>query len=58
MNKEIITPCIGICSYNADGLCVGCYRTCDEIVNWFDMSDDERKSVMLQLDGRAESSFD
>ena len=58
MNKEIITPCIGICSYNADGLCAGCFRTCDEIVNWFDMSDDERKSVMLQLDSRAESSFD
>ena len=34
------------------------YRTCDEIVNWFDMSDDERKSVMIQLDSRAESSFD
>ena len=58
MSKDIITPCIGICSYNADGLCVGCFRKGDEIVNWFDMSDEERRSVMLQLDQRAQSSFD
>ena len=58
MSKEIISPCIGICFYDANGLCVGCYRTCDEIVNWCDMSDDERKSVMSQLDKRAESSFE
>lgn len=58
MTKQIVTPCIGICSYNGKGSCVGCYRTSDEIVNWFDMSDDQRDLVMKDLDRRAAESFD
>jgi predicted Fe-S protein YdhL (DUF1289 family) len=37
---------------------MGCYRSSEEIVKWFDMTNEERASIMKELNKRAESSFD
>jgi predicted Fe-S protein YdhL (DUF1289 family) len=58
MTKAIKTPCVGICSYNDNDLCVGCYRNFEEISNWFEMSDDEREKIMNQLNDRAKKLFE
>ena len=58
MSESIISPCIGICSYNSEGNCIGCYRSSEEIVKWFDMTNEERATIMKELNKRAESSFD
>ena len=53
MNQEVNSPCIGICSVDdLSGLCVGCFRTMDEISQWWDMNDAERNKVMSQLADR------
>ena len=53
MNQEISSPCIGICSVDdLSGLCVGCFRSMDEISQWWDMNDAERNKVMGQLADR------
>lgn len=53
------SPCIGICSIDeSSGYCLGCYRTIDEIKTWFDMGQDEKKSLLTQLEERQQASFD
>ena len=42
----ILTPCIGICTLAADGLCAGCHRTGDEIARWASLDDAERARIM------------
>ena len=42
----ILTPCIGICTLAADGLCTGCHRTGDEIARWASLDDAERARIM------------
>lgn len=42
----ILTPCIGICTLDANGLCAGCFRTGDEIAAWRTMDDEERRRIM------------
>ncbi len=42
----ILTPCIGICSLGADGLCEGCFRTGTEIAAWSQIGDAERLRIM------------
>lgn len=37
------------------GLCLGCFRTLDEIARWSRLSDAERESVMAELPSRRES---
>lgn len=44
--RAVLSPCVGICSLDADGLCRGCLRTVDEIAAWSRMSDAERLHVM------------
>lgn len=42
----ILTPCIGICTLAANGLCEGCFRTGDEIAAWRTLDDEERRRIM------------
>ena len=56
-DNEFSTPCIGVCQYDNEDICRGCFRTLDEISNWALMTEEERKKIMKQLDERAESLF-
>lgn len=40
--RAVLSPCIGVCSMDEQGLCAGCHRTLDEIARWGTMGDDER----------------
>jgi len=46
------TPCIHVCSLNTENLCIGCYRTIDEIMGWSSFTADERQRIMSELPGR------
>jgi predicted Fe-S protein YdhL (DUF1289 family) len=44
--RAVLSPCVGVCSLDAHGLCEGCHRTAAEIARWPQMNDDERLSFM------------
>ena len=51
---EIDSPCIKLCVIHPEErLCVGCYRTIDEIANWSRLTPDERRAIMADLPNRA-----
>jgi predicted Fe-S protein YdhL (DUF1289 family) len=43
---------VKICVIEADGLCVGCARTLEEIARWQQMTPAQRQEVMAQLPSR------
>ena len=47
--KPVLTPCIGICTLGADGLCEGCFRTGEEIGAWSLLDDRARLQLMEQV---------
>ncbi|WP_245293312.1 DUF1289 domain-containing protein [Mongoliimonas terrestris] len=48
------TPCVKTCIIDpVSRLCVGCWRTLDEIGGWSRMSEPERLAVMAVLPARA-----
>lgn len=47
MSNSPESPCISICSLDQSDVCEGCYRTGNEIVDWF-TADDERKREILE----------
>ena len=48
------SPCIRVCVLHpAEGICVGCYRTRDEIAEWSTLPPEARRSVMAELPSRA-----
>ena len=51
---EVQSPCIRICVIHPEErLCVGCYRSLDEIARWSQMSDGERQAITADLPARA-----
>jgi uncharacterized protein len=47
--KAVLSPCIGVCELDAEGLCRGCHRSSGEIARWSMMGDDERLRLMLDV---------
>ena len=47
------SPCINICVIHPhEGICVGCYRTLDEIAAWASMPAETRRAVIAELPAR------
>jgi predicted Fe-S protein YdhL (DUF1289 family) len=51
---EMDSPCVKVCVIHPEErLCVGCYRTIEEIATWSRMSAAERRDIMDDLPARA-----
>lgn len=50
------TPCVKVCFVDPKaGVCVGCFRTLDELGRWSKLSADERDAVMADLPSRRDA---
>lgn len=47
--SHIESPCISVCRYDNE-VCAGCGRTVDEVVGWYDMTDEEKQAVLNRLE--------
>ncbi len=49
------SPCIGVCMMSSEtGLCEGCYRTIEEIEQWWDLDPGEKARVIDHTTERQE----
>jgi len=54
LRKEIDSPCIKLCSIHpTERICVGCYRSMEEIGAWSSLSSEVRLEIMSELPSRA-----
>lgn len=52
--QEIESPCIRVCVVHpTERICVGCYRSIEEIAGWSRMSPEDRRALMADLPARA-----
>ena len=50
---EVDSPCVKICVMHPEAkLCVGCFRSLEEITGWSSMTAERRKEVMAELADR------
>ena len=53
----VSTPCINVCKMDANsGLCVGCFRTLDEITAWSRSDVNTRNEILAAVAQRREAS--
>jgi predicted Fe-S protein YdhL (DUF1289 family) len=51
---EVPSPCIDVCKLDDDGwLCVGCYRTVEEIRRWKEAGSAEKRAIRRAAAARA-----
>ena len=54
----IKSPCKKICSIDKEtGLCLGCYRTINEIALWIKLDDIKKKKIIFQTINRKNTSI-
>ncbi len=53
--KEVKNPCIQVCRYDDDGVCVGCYRTMQEAANWIFLSTEQKTEILRKTEERKNS---
>ncbi|WP_321924576.1 DUF1289 domain-containing protein [Paraburkholderia guartelaensis] len=47
------SPCIDVCAFDGKtGLCIGCFRTLDEIRGWKKMTDHRRHQILNEKSRR------
>ena len=51
---EVQSPCVRVCVIHPEArLCVGCYRSLDEIAEWSRMTPERRAEIVAELPARA-----
>ena len=51
---EVDSPCVKLCIVHPEErICVGCYRSIDEIASWSRLTPDQRRAVIADLPARA-----
>jgi predicted Fe-S protein YdhL (DUF1289 family) len=51
---EVQSPCVKLCTIHpTERICVGCYRTIDEISSWSRLTHEARSAIMAELPARA-----
>ena len=50
---RVPSPCVSVCRMDdASGLCVGCWRTLDEIAAWATLGDEAKRAVWQHIEQR------
>ena len=50
------SPCVGVCRMDAaSGLCLGCWRTLDEIAHWSVLDEEEKQAIWRALPARSQT---
>ncbi len=50
--QPVKSPCIEVCSLNHEDVCIGCYRTANEIIEWFSASDERKREILAAIGQR------
>ena len=54
VRDEVESPCVKLCVVHPEErICIGCYRTIEEIATWSRMTPEARRAVMADLPERA-----
>ena len=50
--QHIVSPCQNVCKIEND-VCIGCFRTLDEISSWIKLSKEKRAKIIKSLEKEA-----
>lgn len=49
------SPCVSICALDDNDICMGCYRSAQEITDWFMASADDKRAMLTLARARREA---
>lgn len=55
-DAEPQSPCISVCLLDEGDICVGCYRSADEITDWFMANAEGKREILKRARERREAA--
>ncbi len=52
---EVRSPCVSICALDERDICVGCYRSAEEITDWYMANREEKEAILRRARQRLEA---
>jgi predicted Fe-S protein YdhL (DUF1289 family) len=53
VSEDVPSPCVNVCQMHPQKhYCVGCLRTIEEIGNWLEMRNEEKREVLARIEQR------
>lgn len=56
-DKQVPSPCIRNCCLDDQDICLGCFRSMEEILQWGDASDQRRQEILVKIEQRKRDQF-
>ena len=53
-SKHPDSPCISVCVLDENDICMGCYRSADEVTDWFMATADQKCETLKRAEERRE----
>ena len=50
--NPVESPCMSVCALDGKDVCIGCFRTAEEISKWSEMGNFERRQVLKNITER------
>ena len=50
------SPCVSICALGEDEICTGCFRSADEITDWFLATDEQKREIIAKSAARRDAA--
>lgn len=57
MSEHVPSPCVSICALDDKDICVGCFRSGEEISQWGKMNNEQKKAVLQSVSQREYESM-
>lgn len=54
--ERVNSPCVSICVLDPNDICQGCFRSADEITDWFALDDDSKREILKRCEERRQDS--
>lgn len=54
--SETKSPCIRRCCLDDNNVCLGCFRTLDEITGWHSATPDQKEQILIECENRRKGS--
>ena len=55
-HTEPRSPCISVCVLDEQNICTGCFRSAEEITDWFMATAEQKREVLRRARERMEAS--
>lgn len=54
--EVVLSPCVGVCALDDDDICIGCWRSGEEISRWGYLDNTGKRAILKKVEERLKNN--